>query len=95
MPKNCRAGLHWQWTYAISAALLALASARSLNEIMYHPPSTNLLEQWFEILNAGTNTVNLSGWRVTADTNSNLKLFVISGKPVIPQFDAVAGNSTA
>jgi len=36
-----------------------------INEIMYHPPSTNLLEEWFEIYNPGTNAVDLSGWQVT------------------------------
>src|SRR6266496_2608771 len=36
-----------------------------INEIMYHPPTTNLLEEWFEIYNPGTNAVDLSGWQVT------------------------------
>src|SRR5262245_60555341 len=36
-----------------------------INEIMYHPTGTNLLDEWFELYNAGTNIVDLSGWRVT------------------------------
>jgi hypothetical protein len=36
-----------------------------INEIFYHPANTNVLETWFELFNAGTNTVNLSGARVT------------------------------
>ena len=36
-----------------------------INEIMYHPPSTNVLEEWFELYNAGSNAVNLSGWHIT------------------------------
>ena len=36
-----------------------------ISEIMYHPASTNLLEQWFELLNPGPTNVNLSGWQVT------------------------------
>src|ERR1051326_7264092 len=36
-----------------------------INEIMYHPPTTNLLEEWFEIFNPATNTVDLSGWQIT------------------------------
>src|SRR5690349_2441204 len=35
------------------------------NEVMYHPPSTNVLEEWFELYNTGTNSVNLSGWQIT------------------------------
>src|ERR1044071_8968681 len=36
-----------------------------INEIMYHPASTNVLEEWVELLNTGTTNVNLSGWRFT------------------------------
>ncbi|MCL5995559.1 MAG: lamin tail domain-containing protein, partial [Chloroflexi bacterium] len=36
-----------------------------ISEIMYHPPSTNRLEEWFEVFNAGTDTLDLSGWRVS------------------------------
>jgi hypothetical protein len=34
-----------------------------MNEIMYHPISENNLEEYIELFNAGTNTVNLAGWR--------------------------------
>ena len=36
-----------------------------ISEIMYHPPSTNLLEQWFELYNPANAAVNLTGWRVS------------------------------
>src|SRR3954451_15770476 len=36
-----------------------------INEIMYHPASTNLLEEWFELYNNGPTNVNLSGWRIS------------------------------
>jgi len=36
-----------------------------LNEIMYHPQSGNVLEEYVELYNRGTNTVNLNGWRFT------------------------------
>ncbi len=36
-----------------------------INEVQYHPASTNLLEQWFELYNTGAAGVDLSGWRVT------------------------------
>src|SRR5438093_1599005 len=51
---------------ALFASLLMALPSRAqnviINEIMYHPPSTNLLEQWVELLNTGSNTVDLSGW---------------------------------
>ena len=34
-----------------------------INEIMYHPASENPLEEYLELLNRGTNAVDLSGWR--------------------------------
>lgn len=49
-----------------------------VNEIMYHPTSTNRLEEWFELYNADTDLIDLSGWRVTRGvdftfpTNSSL-----------------------
>jgi hypothetical protein len=36
-----------------------------INEIMYHPASTNLLEEWFELYNPGPTNVNVSGWQIT------------------------------
>src|SRR5688500_12193311 len=34
-----------------------------ITEIMYQPASLSTNEEWIEIYNAGTNTVNLQGWR--------------------------------
>ncbi len=54
---------------AILAQALSASAASSpsivINEIMYHPPGTNHLEQWFELQNTGTKAVDLSGWQVT------------------------------
>ena len=36
-----------------------------INEIMYYPKSGNIAEQWFEIYNQGSETVDLSSWRVS------------------------------
>src|SRR6185503_5832230 len=36
-----------------------------INEILYHPTSTNVLEEWIELYNTGQTNVNLSGWRIT------------------------------
>lgn len=43
-----------------------------INEIMYHSrdpqgPATNSPEQWIELFNRGTGTVDLTGWRIEED----------------------------
>src|SRR6266511_4162504 len=48
--------------------LISAASAFGgvvINEIMYHPSSTNLLEEWVELYNPGPTNVSLSGWQIT------------------------------
>src|SRR6185436_17778140 len=48
-----------------------------LNELMYHPQSQNVFEEYIELYNRGTNTVNLNGWRFTRGiecTLSNVSL---------------------
>src|SRR5437868_11572260 len=49
------------------AGIFAPARAQQvvINEVMYHPASTNVLEEWFELFNPAPTAVNLSGWRVT------------------------------
>ena len=46
-------------------ARAAQAQPVVISEIMYHPPTTNVLEAWFEIYNPAPTNVNLTGWRVT------------------------------
>ena len=36
-----------------------------INEIMYHPSSQDVREEYVELLNAGATTANLSGWKIT------------------------------
>src|SRR6267142_6454297 len=55
---------------ALSLWLATLAPAFSagnvlINEVMYHPNSTNPLEEWVELYNPGPTNVNLSGWQIT------------------------------
>src|SRR5258706_10082809 len=55
---------------SLSLWLATLAPAFSagnvlINEIMYHPASTNLLEEWFELYNPGPTNVSLRGWQMT------------------------------
>ena len=46
-------------------ARAAQAQPVVISEIMYHPPTTNVLEAWFELCNTATTNVNLTGWHVT------------------------------
>src|SRR6266853_2497710 len=39
-----------------------------INELMYHPPPAvpeDVRKEWIELYNAGTNAVDLAGWRFT------------------------------
>jgi len=49
-----------------------------INEIMYHPSSENVAEEYIEVHNKGTNTVSLDGWRfskgVTFTFSNNVTL---------------------
>lgn len=67
-PDRCCASLLRLTLLAVSAAILAVtlrAQPLVVSEIMYHPPGTNALEEWFELYNGGTNPVALSNWQVT------------------------------
>src|SRR6267142_714054 len=55
----------------IASATSAFAGGIIINEVMYHPASTNVLEEWFELYNGGTNAVNLSGWQITKGISFN------------------------
>jgi Lamin Tail Domain/CotH kinase protein/Bacterial Ig domain/Immunoglobulin domain/Immunoglobulin I-set domain len=50
-------------TLLMLVVLPAFSSQVVINEIMYHPSSENPLEEYIELHNRGTNTVDLSGWR--------------------------------
>src|SRR6266516_2898574 len=57
--------LNWLWLCPLWWAPLALhGQPVVINEIMYHPPTTNVLEQWFELYNNRNAPVDLSGWQV-------------------------------
>jgi hypothetical protein len=45
------------------SAISSHADGVVISEIMYHPASENSREEYIELLNTGTNTVDLSGWR--------------------------------
>lgn len=47
------------------ASTRAFAGDVVINEIMYHPSSENVREEYVELFNRGTNTVLLDGWRFT------------------------------
>lgn len=45
--------------------LTAHGAAPVISEIHYQPVGTNVLEEWFELLNPGPSPLDLSGWKVT------------------------------
>ena len=55
----------WAWL-ALSVVAPVWGGPVLMNEIMYHPISENNLEEYIELFNAGTNTVDLAGWRFVA-----------------------------
>lgn len=46
-----------------TANAVALTTSVVINEIMYHPPSDDLADEYVEIHNAGAAAVDLTGWR--------------------------------
>ncbi len=59
--------------FFIALACLVPAPARAqsiiINELMYDSASHGTNEEWVELYNAGTNTVNLLGWKFTKGVN--------------------------
>jgi hypothetical protein len=58
-----------KWSLRVVSLVALLAGALStpaqvvINEIMYHPASENVLEEYIELHNTSTTNVNVSGWR--------------------------------
>src|SRR5207249_3277163 len=55
------------WSGLFMAACVTSSSFANdivINEIMYHPSSQNVREEYIELLNTGTNAVPLRGWRI-------------------------------
>ena len=63
-----------------------------INEIMYHPPSHNLREQYVELYNSAATSVDVSGWKFTRGIH-----FTFPAATVIPAsgYLVVAGNRPA
>lgn len=50
------------WSYTLDTN----ASGVVISEIMYHPSSENVLEEYIELFNKGASTVSLNGWQFSA-----------------------------
>ena len=60
----------WSWALPLASLLatLALTAAAQdivINEIMYHPASQDVREEFVELFNAGPTNVNLAGWTLS------------------------------
>jgi hypothetical protein len=47
------------WSYTLNTNAVGVV----ISEIMYHPSSENVLEEYIELFNKGASAVNLNGWR--------------------------------
>ena len=62
-----------------------------INEIMYHPQTENDQHEFIELVNRGTQTVNLTGWQFTAGVD-----YTFGNVSLAPnQFLVVAANTAA
>src|SRR3954454_22387753 len=50
---------------AMEPRVVLSAGGIVVSEIMYHAASNNVLDEWVELYNPGTATVNLNGWKFT------------------------------
>ena len=50
----------------MGAARPSMAAEVVINEIMYHPASENVLEEYVELLNQGATNINLTGWQFSS-----------------------------
>ena len=51
------------WVAFCFGTVLTKADSVLINELMYHPASENVREEYIELFNSGTNAVHLNGWR--------------------------------
>src|SRR5688572_29699664 len=57
--------------------LLAKAQTIIINELMYDTASHGTNEEWIELYNAGTTTVNLAGWKFTKGVDFTFGSFIM------------------
>jgi hypothetical protein len=53
------------WSYTLDTNVTGVI----ISEIMYHPSSENVLEEFIELFNKGASAVNLNGWQFSAGVN--------------------------
>jgi hypothetical protein len=54
-----------------TANSVALTTSVVINEIMYHPPTNNVADEYVELYNAGATAVSLAGWDFSRGINFN------------------------
>ena len=85
-----------RWIAALLTALPVAAGDVVINEIMYHPtqPANGpepVAEEYIELFNRGTNTVNLANWRITKGVS-----FTFAEVPLAPGgYLVIAANLAA
>ncbi len=59
--RNAFAGGSWSYTLNTNAVW---SGNIVISEIMFHPASEQVVDEWIELRNRGTNVVNLAGWKL-------------------------------
>ncbi|MEL6104418.1 MAG: lamin tail domain-containing protein [Planctomycetota bacterium] len=72
--------------------VLPPASTVVISEIMYNPASSEPDAEWIEIVNLGTESINISGWRLDDEDSSDWALLPPCTTPLQPGDVAVIHN---
>src|SRR5688500_5119296 len=70
MSPKARSAIMTKWILRAASSVVALAAMTAgsqvvINEIMYHPSSENVAEEYIELRNLASTNVNLSGWTIS------------------------------
>ncbi len=63
------------WNYLLDTNVVGVV----ISEIMYHPSSENVLEEYIELYNKGSSAVSLAGWRFSAGVQFTFPSVAIPG----------------
>ena len=87
------------WTTASSNGYPQTSSGSDIkvvfSEVLYDTPGTDSVEEWIELYNASSVTVNISGWTITDNNGTGTTYTIPSGNSIAAgSFFTIAVNST-
>jgi len=81
------------WTYTLNTNAI-FEGAIVINEIMYHPSSESLAEEYIELLNVSGSSVNLTGWQLTRGVDFTFpNITLAAGGYLVVAADVAAFNA--